>query len=43
MVVAGGLGEWPQLVGVLTQCLSSSDQAAVDGGLDTLYKVWACR
>jgi hypothetical protein len=38
VVVASGLGTWPQLVAVLQQCLVSSDPAALDGGLDTLYK-----
>ncbi len=39
IVSASGLGAWPELVGVLQQCLSSSDLAPLDGGLDTLFKV----
>ncbi len=38
MVVACGVAQWPELITQLHQCLASSNAAAVDGGLDTLYK-----
>ncbi len=38
-VVATSLAEWPQLVSALQQCMASTDPAALDGGLDTWFKV----
>ena len=41
VVSATGLVAWPELVPVLTQCLSSLELTAVEGGLDALYQVKA--
>ncbi len=38
IVEAGGLAGWPELIGLLMQCLTSQDPAATDGALDTLFK-----
>ena len=39
VVSATGLVAWPELVPALTQCLSSVELAAVEGGLDALFQV----
>ena len=39
VVGAGGLATWPQLVVTLSSLLQSGDEACVDGGISTLYKI----
>ena len=39
IVTTAGLASWPQLVAALGEGLGGGNAAAVDGALDTLYKV----
>lgn len=38
-VMVGHSGLWPDLLSALAQCMDSEDVNAVDGALDTLFKV----
>ena len=39
VVGAGGLAAWPQLVSALSLLLQSGDDASLEGGINTLYKI----